>query len=148
MCYTRMMIISCKKCGEPFEQKHRRTDCPSCHRKQVYETRNARKAADPEMYYNEMFNNRLWSRFRLRRDVYDAMLERQGGACAACGGDNSAASKGWHVDHDHSCCPGARSCGQCIRGLLCAGCNVALGHVHDSIEQLRALISYLEQYAE
>lgn len=27
------------------------------------------------------------------------------------------------VDHDHACCPSAKSCGKCIRGLLCDYCN-------------------------
>src|SRR4029077_2130187 len=31
------------------------------------------------------------------------------------------------VDHDHNCCPGAHSCGKCIRGILCGTCNSALG---------------------
>lgn len=49
------------------------------------------------------------------------------------------------VDHDHDCCPGAKSCGQCIRGLLCQYCNAALGMIANDPTTGRALADYLER---
>ena len=31
------------------------------------------------------------------------------------------------VDHDHDCCPGGRTCGRCVRGVLCTRHNVIEG---------------------
>lgn len=59
--------------------------------------------------------------------------------CEICGDKEG----GIHVDHDHSCCPGARSCGKCVRGGLCGGCNMALGAFRDSPEILRKAADYV-----
>jgi hypothetical protein len=42
--------------------------------------------------------------------------------CAVCRGASDLV-----IDHDHSCCPGSASCGDCVRGFLCNGCNAAEG---------------------
>lgn len=31
------------------------------------------------------------------------------------------------IDHDHKCCPGHRSCGSCVRGIVCRSCNLLYG---------------------
>ncbi len=65
--------------------------------------------------------------------------------CFACGATNVDLA----VDHDHSCCASKRrSCGHCVRGMLCRGCNLALGAVGDDPDQLRGLLAYLERWAE
>ncbi len=38
------------------------------------------------------------------------------------------------VDHDHSCCAGPHSCGRCVRGFLCPGCNIRIGHLEKLLE--------------
>lgn len=83
-------------------------------------------------------------RWGLTIDQYEEMRRTQGDACAICGGTNPNGYR-LSVDHDHTCCPGNYSCGQCVRGLLCSGCNLAIGHAGDSAGRLRRAADYLDQ---
>jgi len=67
---------------------------------------------------------------------FDALLDSQGGRCAICRTETAGGKGGWHVDHDHAT-------GR-IRGLLCHGCNIALGYFRDDPDRLRAAMAYLE----
>lgn len=93
---------------------------------------------------------RLMSRWGITPEEYDALLAAQGGRCANPGcRTDSPGARGFHIDHDHSCCPvrdnrRQRSCGGCIRGLLCAPCNRAAGFAGDDPRLLRGLADYLE----
>ena len=63
--------------------------------------------------------------------------------CRVCGGPD-----GLSIDHDHECCPQKyKTCGKCNRGLLCRGCNTAIGSAKDNPQTLRALADYLESGA-
>ncbi|GGG68638.1 recombination endonuclease VII [Kocuria dechangensis] len=84
----------------------------------------------------------LMRRYNLDAERYASMLEAQGVRCAVCGATEPG-QRTWHVDHDHSCCPGGNSCGTCVRALLCARCNMALGGVKESVETMRRMIGYL-----
>lgn len=63
--------------------------------------------------------------------LYDA----QGRKCGGCGKGIGLTGKDVHVDHCHST-------GR-VRGLLCQGCNIALGAAKDSHETLHNLAHYL-----
>lgn len=67
---------------------------------------------------------------------FDALLALQNGCCAICktpkpGGRDET----WHLDHNHTT--------KQIRGILCARCNVGLGHFGDSAELLFEAHRYL-----
>jgi hypothetical protein len=81
------------------------------------EYRRAYHAAHREMYLE---NNRT-ARHGITRTIRDWMYESQDRACAGCHTPMPDAKL--EVDHDHACCPGSRSCGRCVRGLLCRTCN-------------------------
>lgn len=74
------------------------------------------------------------------------MLGNQNGLCCIC--KNPQGKNRFGVDHNHACCSGEKSCGKCVRGLLCTKCNIMLGGSRDSIENLKSGISYLEKYNE
>lgn len=50
------------------------------------------------------------------------------------------------IDHDHVCCQGQRSCGRCIRGVLCGRCNTDLGVIEATrtTGRLPLLLAYIE----
>ena len=88
----------------------------------------------------------LRGKYRMTVEEYDLMLAAQGGGCAICGAiDGDGSGRRLHVDHDHTCCAGERSCGQCNRGLLCKACNTGLGGFRDDPAHLEAAIRYLRK---
>lgn len=92
---------------------------------------------DPEKYRWQT----IQKKYKLTKQLYLDMLRGQGGVCAIC---KNPPNRNWlSVDHDHSCCPDIKTCGNCIRGLLCGSCNSFLGRVS---EDLSSATSYLEKY--
>jgi hypothetical protein len=91
--------------------------------------------------------NRLRQRctaYGITLDDYRGMLARQNGGCAICGRTAEQNGKALAIDHDHRCCPQPlRSCGRCVRGLLCSPCNVAVGYF-ESEATMRACRDYVQ----
>lgn len=85
-------------------------------------------------------------RYGIEWERYEQMLADQGGVCAICKQPPSGVGKTGqrlHVDHDHSCCPGTASCGECVRGLLCNNCNRGIGYLQDDPTILTAALRYV-----
>jgi hypothetical protein len=156
----------CKKCGssKPLSEFHRasgmadgyRSECKECSRairrawyaanrdtaianvrRWQQENRieyNAKQRAYRSTRRNVEREGHLRRTFNMSQADYDEMLARQGGGCRICGKPPKKISL--HVDHDHETDE--------IRGLLCVGCNNALGQFHDDAGLLIRAISYLD----
>ena len=83
----------------------------------------------------------LWTSYRMTVSEYNALYESQDGACKICN-----KKKKLVVDHDHSCCPGTRSCGNCVRGLLCHGCNMLVGLIETRSELMDKAMEYISSF--
>jgi Recombination endonuclease VII len=82
--------------------------------------------------------------------MYWSLLDEQGGACRICrkpetGRHQSGTLRRLAVDHDHKCCPGKKSCGKCVRGLLCGRCNSAIGLVYEDLAVIESMAAYLKR---
>ena len=90
-----------------------------------------RYRANPDLYKRINRKSELKRFYGLTPEQYNAIISRQGGACAIC-----EKEKELNVDHIH----GTRN----VRGLLCRGCNCGLGNFGDSVELMQRAIVYLK----
>ena len=92
------------------------------------------------------FAKKLRRQYKLTPQTYDAILVSQGGVCMIC--KTPPIGKRLSVDHDHACCPGEVTCGECVRGLLCHNCNWWLGLIDDDLGKLVHAENYLRRYQD
>lgn len=98
--------------------------CKPCH--------NAKSKQTYTRLYGSTRDYHLRQRYGVTREVFDALVDRQGGVCAVC-----RQAEPVHVDHDHVS-------GR-VRGVLCFNCNGGLGQFKDRADVLRSAIDYLER---
>jgi hypothetical protein len=90
--------------------------------------RNHRHPQSPESRKKSKRKYRILS-YGLTEEQFDQLLDAQQRSCGMCH-EPFAQGPLIHIDHDHACCRVKnRSCGECVRGLLCHTCNIALGHI-------------------
>lgn len=128
----------CKDCKNRRAKRWR-----DSHPERVRAFNKRNNARRPSGYEKERWPRRRLRRYNLTLERYDEMVEAQDGKCAIC---RKVPVLTFRIDHDHSCCPGLDSCGECVRGLLCHGCNSALGQLDDDPGTLRRAADYLELY--
>lgn len=90
-------------------------------------------------------NEHVKYRYGMTSEELDQMFELQGSACAICQ-DGLDRTTDWTVDHNHSCCPSEKSCGLCIRAILCRQCNCGIGLFKDDVGRLEKAIDYLRSF--
>lgn len=105
------------------------------------------KLANPDWHREWVAANRkqavrLESARQLRKygitaEDYARALETQNHCCALCVRPLTP-GQGTHVDHCHST--------RKFRGLLCGGCNRALGHFHENAEAMERAAAYIRAH--
>jgi|694.fasta_scaffold41796_19 hypothetical protein len=113
-----------------------------------YRLRNSSQERESQKRYRD--NNKdkrkngmlLW-RFNITLEEYQVLFETQGGVCKICNNPETAKKNKSEelrmlaVDHDHNT-------GK-VRGLLCARCNVQLGHYEKTKPRAQEFENYLEE---
>lgn len=127
------------ECERHYQREYKRTNKTRTLQQQR-ETRDRLKLQDPQRAATKERRKGLSKNYGITPEEFDTMLAAQNDRCAGCGRTAEEAGGRWprlHVDHCHRT-------GR-VRGLLCHGCNVAIGHARDNPQTLRNLAAYLER---
>jgi hypothetical protein len=139
-------VKKCIKCGiEKNIEDFHKTGINNNRRKTCKDCRNNWQRANRQYDPERCRGYELKRRYKLTISQFNTILTFQNNSCALCGENKPRGQGTWHVDHDHNCCKGNKSCGKCIRGLLCTNCNSILGFSKDNCIILKKAIQYLKR---
>ena len=105
-------------------------------RDQIQARKRAWRRANPESQRRYEYKSKLKRDYGLTLDDFGRIAKEQGHRCAIC---REHVLK-LVVDHEHAT--------NVVRGLLCANCNLLLGHAKESLLVLEAAINYLKMTME
>jgi hypothetical protein len=130
----------CKDCRRIYKQKYR-LENPQNYKKYTRKIKPTRE---------ETQKRKLQTRYNISVAQFNFLKEKQNNLCAICSGYQITRKNTDYrelcIDHDHSCCPSGKSCGECVRGLLCDKCNRGIGNFNDDVELLKKTIQYLNEF--
>lgn len=143
---TGKLRAQCKQCVTSANNaREKRDPAKRTARSQAWRTKNPGRASaisrawqlrHPKQFKAQMYRSRYGIDF-------EALWQAQDGKCASCrkpmvkGGKSPDSAC---VDHDRSCCPGGKSCGKCVRGIIHRNCNLVLGYAKDDLTVLRSAL--------
>lgn|SRR5215216_641273 len=122
----------CRKCcGDHARELYRRKA------EQYRATRNARN----KLIYTPEKGRKNHIRFKygITWEEYNELLTAQNNMCAICGATEPGGKGDWHIDHSHKT--------KQIRGILCAGCNIGIGHLGEDPERMLLAAAYLREWS-
>ena len=127
--------------------------CRSCYninrwKRPEFETPEELQEDIKKRQYKNQMKYAYKTKYNITEEYYQELLKEQNYCCAICGTHQESLSVRLNVDHDHSCCLGNFSCGNCIRGLLCRSCNMALGGFKDNENILKSALQYIKSYSK
>jgi hypothetical protein len=132
----------CSECGQfkLWANFHKRRDLSTGYASACKQCRKKRTRRDMEN--GSIRNRELRRKYGIGLAEYEALVKKQGDACAICETTDKGIARGkiryWSVDHDHKT-------GE-VRALLCQKCNAMLGLANDDIEVLKKMILYLQKW--
>lgn len=139
---------TCNKCGETKDldlfakgSKYvggRRNTCKKCHSNYMTQYY---KDNPEKIHFSRTAPKQNWRRHRISEEYFNSMINLFDGKCHSCKINNAT-----NIDHDHSCCETNRSCGKCVRGVLCHHCNSALGLLKDDRNKILNLLKYVDSF--
>ena len=146
----------CKKCKQILDESEFYVSTPHrCKRCVIKRVNNhSRKIKYWKIRYEKIKNTPKYKEQSAKKDRrkhlkrygvneiwYIEKVNEQNGNCAICKQPKYAnnSTKSFCIDHDHKT--------NQLRGLLCNGCNMLLGHAHDEQQILLNAIAYLKHYS-
>ena len=136
-----MMILVCEECGKSSNYRvkgARPRFCSDCRNGLINKDG---KRTPPQFVVDRGRRHHFKKKYNMTIADREAMLKKQHGLCAICKAKETTKDI-LQIDHDHSCCDGSQTCGECIRGLICARCNRALGMLRDDPLIANRLVKY------